>query len=377
MRKKLRLNHVKMCKLLRLFSGIPLVFLLIFTNIYQDPAGVFHDDSMEIANAILSGKAARSITGNANERAIKQIIIENMPNDINCVAVGPSLIMSIGKETVNEASFYNLGVSGADLYDVLAQFAIMEKNNKTPKRVLICFDTFLFDEEIYEAQSARNEDLISYTEYMLDLLEVERDATDNQTFQAVKYNINNLKTYLKQAFSPTYFQAAINQIVENQSFTLPSQRWMIVDSVLDEKHSFYSADGSWNYSISYRSNDVNYVREQCSNYSIEGYFAYDRHISQYSVNIIDKLIEYLAEKGVEVELFICPLPPSLWDRVESDRAHYYYLDEITDYALSLSDRMNIDIVGTFNPYEIGIMDDDYYDSRHIKRERIRDYFIFS
>ncbi len=111
MRKKLRLNHVKMCKLLRLFSGIPLVFLLIFTNIYQDPAGVFHDDSMGIANAILSGKAARSITGNANERAIKQIIIENMPNDINCVAVGPSLIMSIGKETVNEASFYNLGVS--------------------------------------------------------------------------------------------------------------------------------------------------------------------------------------------------------------------------------------------------------------------------
>ena len=53
-------------------------------------------------------------------------------------------------------------------------------------------------------------------------------------------------------------------------------------------------------------NDINYVLEQCASYDIEKQFAYDRHISEYSKEIIEKLIAYLTNQGIEVELFFMP-----------------------------------------------------------------------
>ena len=48
---------MRKCKWLRFLLVSPVLFVLVFTNCYIDPANIFHDYSEEIAESILNGKA--------------------------------------------------------------------------------------------------------------------------------------------------------------------------------------------------------------------------------------------------------------------------------------------------------------------------------
>lgn len=357
-------------KWLKLISVIPLICLLVITNIYEDPANVFHNESKEIAESIVDGNAAYSATGNGNEREVKKNLIMVMPDEVDCIAVGPSLVMCVNKDIVGTDSFINLGVSGGDIYDFLAQFGLMDIYGKNTKRVIICVDSYSFDESIYAAESASNAALMPYTQYMLQILNGEEPSPVDSD------NSNNIKTKVEQAFSISYFQASWEQVIRNGTYAMNDKRWGVVTEDFDGSKPYYGVDGSWTYAASYQANDINYVLEQCAEYDIESQFAYDRHISEYSKDIFEKLIVYLIDQGIEVELFLCPLAPSLWDRVEAEEAHYAILDEITVFAKEMSNKYDLKITGTYNPYELGIKDEDFYDARHVKRELMGEFFDF-
>lgn len=48
-------NMVVAMKWLKLIFVIPLICFLVITNIYQDPANIFHDESKEKLNQLLLG----------------------------------------------------------------------------------------------------------------------------------------------------------------------------------------------------------------------------------------------------------------------------------------------------------------------------------
>lgn len=74
-------------KWLRFLLVIPLLFVLVFTNVYIDPANIYHDYSKEIAESVLSGKPTHFGSSNVNEREVKHHIIKGMPDKVGCVAV--------------------------------------------------------------------------------------------------------------------------------------------------------------------------------------------------------------------------------------------------------------------------------------------------
>ena len=187
---------------------------------------------------------------------------------------------------------------------------------------------------------------------------------------------SDIKTQIEQAFSISYFQASWDQVRLNGTYAMSDKRWGIVPEGWDGSKPYYGVDGSWTYAASYQANDINYVLEQCASYDIEKQFAYDRHISEYSKEVFEKLIAYLTNQGIEVELFLCPLAPSLWDRLEAEKSHYAILDEITDFAKEMSNKYDLKITGTYNPYELGIKDENFYDSRHVRRELMGEFFDF-
>ena len=357
-------------KWLKLFSVIPLICFLVITNIYEDPANIFHNESREIAESLVDGYAAYSATGNGNEKEVKHNLIMLMPNETDCIAVGPSLVMCVNKDIVGTDSFINLGVSGANMNDILAQFGLMNIYGKKTKRVILCVDSYFFDEEFYASEEARNATLMPYTEYMLQIL-------NGEDPMPVDYNAgNDIKTQIEQAFSVTYFQASWDQVVLNGTYTMSDKRWGILSDDFDGSKPYYGVDGSWTYAASYQANDANYVLEQCERYDIKKQFACDRHISGYSKDIFEKLIGYLTEQGIEVELYLCPLAPSLWDRLEAEKEHYAILDEISEFAKEMSDKYDLKITGSYNPYELGIKDENFYDSRHVRRELMGVFFDF-
>ncbi len=357
-------------KWFRLIFLIPLLVFFVFTNIYEDPANIFHNESKEIAETIIKGNAAYSATGNGNEREVKKYLIMNMPDEVDCVAVGPSLIMCVGQEIVGSESFYNLGVSGGDMYDILAQFALLDIYGKKVNRVIICVDSYFFDDDLNSEENDRNMQLMDYSKYMLDILH-------NNEIHEIEEDKLSTKTVVEQAFSVSYFQASWNQVLLNKTYQMDDMRWGIVDEDFDGMKPYYCSDGSWVYAKSFQMNDLNYVLDDCNTYNIKTQFAYDKHISEYSKDVFESLIVYLKNEGVEVEFYFCPLAPRLWDRVELEKEHYAILDEITFFANDISKKYECKITGSYNPYELKITDEDFYDARHVRREKLAEYFDFT
>lgn len=357
-------------KFMQLFVVVPLAAMLVATNVYQDPGNIFHNDSESIALAILDGEEPYFGSGNGDEKAVMQSLIENMPKHVDCVALGPSISMGIHKELVGTDSFFNLSTSGANFHDYLAQIALLEINKVEVDRIIFCMDSYFFDETFYQYGS-RNPDMNKYADYMRAVLNGENPEIPKEML------IEQIALQTKQAFSVTYFQSAVEYIQTNESMVLPNKRWGILEEGEDRAH--YRTDGSWAYASNYEDNHEGDVLGNVSWYDYPLHLSKGKHISEESKEVFIQLLDYLQNKGVSVELFLCPLPPALWDKVESDPEadQYYVLDEIEEFAFDISAQYNLKMTGSFDPYMVGVTNADFYDARHIRSDVLGKYFDFT
>lgn len=357
-------------KWLKLITMVPLVCLLVITNIYEDPANIFHNDSVSIANAILSGNEVYFGSGNGDERAVKMELIEEMPKNIECLTLGPSLSMGIRETNVGTDSYYNLSASGLNFYDFLAEFGMIEINEIDVDRIVFCVDSYFFDENFY-ASGSRNPDMMKYANYMISILNNEEAIIPEDDSK------DQIKLMLEQAFSITYFQSSAEYIRTNNSYRLLNKRWGIVDDTTEDL-AHYKSDASWVYAIDYRSQTEEDVLKHAAEYDIDKQFSKGEHISEYSKEIFIKLIKHLQSKGIKIQFFLCPLAPSLWNRIQNseDSSQFYVLDELEEFAKAIAAEYDIKITGSYNPYNIGISDADFWDSRHIRHDNLDNFFDF-
>lgn len=355
----------------RLLWFLPLLLLLIFTNYFVDPAGIYKSDSQYMAASLLEGNNVYFHAGNGDERGIKRYLISEMPGFVDCVTVGPSLVFGVRADAVQAESFYNLAVSGADFYDILAQFGLMELYGKRCGRVVFCVDSYFFDEALYSTFT-RNETLKPYAEYMIGILNGEHMRAPEDNAYA------RLKAKASQLFSISYFQSALKWIgssgVKEVLETITAEEnWGIAEA--DYEGGYYMTDGSLVYPREVQNNSAEYVQEDARNYDIETQFSKNGHISAYSQEMFEKLISYLSDRDVEVDLYLCPLAPSLWNRVDNEE--YFILKELEQYANDVAERYGLKITGSYNPYNLNMTDADFYDSRHVRHELLATYFDFS
>lgn len=344
---------------------LPVLLYMMFINYSIDPANIYHDASKEIANSLLGGQAASFGTGNGNEREVKRNLIIGMPEEVDCVAMGPSLVMGVRSDMVGTSSYYNLGESSADFYDILAQFGLMQVYGKSARRVIFCVDSFFFDEALNRTFT-HNEALKPYAQYMIDTL-------DGKTAAAPEIDrAETNKTKFEQLFSVSYHQASLEQMGTDGWCSMAGRRWIKVTE--DYQGAYYCADGSWVYAQSYQNNDVDFVLDQAQDCNIR--ISRDGHISEYQCAYFEKLMKYLISQNVEVDLFLCPLSPALYDRVMKEREHYPILEELESYAHGIAEKYDLKITGSYNPHILGIKNEDFYDSRHVRHERLEKYFDF-
>lgn len=337
-------------------------------NYYEDPANIFHNNSKKVAESILNGQEAYFGSGNGDERDVKYNTIKGLPKHLDCITLGPSLAMGIRKKDVGTDSYHNLSASGLNFNDFMGQIAMLEAYGVEFDRVIICVDSYFFDDRF--ATGVRNQFIMPYVEYMLSKLDGE-----NPSVPVVSDDNNDIKTQIEQFFSISYFQSSVDLVRNNNSIILPAARWGVIDeSTQDLAH--YAVDGSWVYDSDYRDNTVDDVISAANEYNIATQFAYDRHLSDYYKVYFKKLIEYLLDNSVEVEFYLCPLCPTLWDRIEADSEHYYMLDEIEAYAHEIADEYDIKLTGSYDPNKVGVSDADFWDARHIQHDKLSEFFDF-
>ncbi len=358
------MNRIKQaCKILVV---VPILLVLIGVNMYEDPANQFHDPSRQIGEAILAGNTPYFTGANGDERNVRKCMIENMEKHVDCVTVGPSLSLCIGKEIVGTDSYYNLSCSAVNYYDYMALFALLELNEIQYDRVILCVDSYFFDEALNS--SSWSPDFMSYAKYMIAKIEGGEAEIPRNTFHMQK-----LRNDLSLMLSVTYFQSSLDYIRSNGTVIAPKERW---GNAEDDTVDHYLPDGSWIYNERYSSNSVENVIKAAESTDLPNSFAIDRHLSQYYKAQFSGLIERLQDRGTDVELFLCPLSPALWDRLEAEGDHYFLLNEIEEFAKELARDRNLKITGSYDPYNVGISNADYYDARHVRHEVLGEYFDF-
>lgn len=342
---------------LMLFA-LPLVLILVIVNYQLDPAGIIRgsDSNYSIALKILSGEKAYIGKKNLDERGVKAALIKNLPEYVDTVALGPSLVMCVRSSIVGTDDFYNLGVSAATYYDILAQLGMLKFYNKKFKRVIICVDTFFFDERIYKSES-RSLPYVQFANYMLNTLNGKKVKTP-------KIEVKNVYwTKFSQLFSLTYFQAAVKDLI------------ISYDEKKDDGFGHYCSDASWVYPTSYQNKGVEFVKSDSLTYNYDSSYAHENeHLSSEAVETFEKLMKTFAEERISILLFLCPVSPTLYDRIDFEK--HPLPDELEIFAHSMAEKYGAKLTGSYNPYNYNMTDDDFYDARHVRAERLGAYFDF-
>ncbi len=351
-----------------------------------DPADLFNSRDEKTVDLILSGRLIHLGIKTHNHRNIKKILIEKMPKNNDVLILGPSLVMGISKSDTGAEKTYNLGVGGADLNDVLAQLALLEINKVNSKKMIFCIDSFLFDQNLYN-NSQLNKELMPYSKYMLKLLNGEKNIQE-PNLSDVKFAHRIIA--LKNLFSISYFQSALTYLrriiyraiiskeeVNNSYLSIEETNKINADNRKNINGLAYYTDASIIYPLKYEKRTIDFVLKDIEKrHAQKSHFGFtdNAHISNFSKDTFEKVIKYYKAKGVKIEFFICPLPPSYWDILQ--QYNFPILKEEEEFAHYIAKKYNIPTTGSINPYKVGIKDVDFYDARHVRNDVLSKYFNF-
>ncbi|MBR1796719.1 MAG: hypothetical protein IJ757_01700 [Clostridiales bacterium] len=353
---------------LRLLTFIPLLGVLFGINYYEDPGNVFHEASQEIADAMLAGQNVYLGSSNCNDRMLVTSLIEGMPKHVDCLTIGPSLTMGIRRGNVGTDSYYNLSMSNLCFTDMMAEFGLLELNGVEYDRVILCLDVFMFDPELNAEYTSP--EMEPYATYMLGKLEGREMAYPN-----AYVNYERFKDQVREIMSVSYFQSCVWFIRSNESLKIPTDRWGIVDESTQDM-AYYMSDGSYVYSAGYRANDEEYVTNQAKFFEYD-VVAPDRHIDPTYAQQIRLLMDYLTARGVEVDFYISPFCPTIWELIQLQGEHCPIVGEIEQYLNELAEEYGFGVIGSYNPYVVGVTEADYWDSRHLSHDRMNELFDFT
>lgn len=345
--------------LLVLLLFLPALLLLAGVNYFVDPVNLYHGDAKELVRLLCEGKEVNTGSGNMDERQIKKSLIESMPKEADCVVLGPSLALTVDRKLTGEERLYNLAMSSADLYDILAQLGIMEIEGVHPKRILFCVESSFFDEGIYGTMS-RSAGLMPYANYMLERLDG-KEGTVPKEGSFLRTDIPGLLC------SVTLFQSSVDYLLEHGPEGVKELRFRVREDQ-EDGNAYLQVDGSLVYSKQYRLAGADDVIRSASEYNMDYFFHRDGHISAYSQEVFVKLVQYCQQNDIQLDLFMAPMSPALWERVKPQAESYPLLFEMETFAYEMARQYGLNLYGSFDPEQSGLTNDDFYDARHVKYE---------
>ena len=336
--------------------------LLCAVNVFGDAGNRFHSAVDSIAETLINGHPAYVASGNLRERELRYRYICRMHDDTECVIFGGSNVICISSFDVGEVKFVNLGVSRGRIDDCLAQLGIMRflGKDKHIRRIIFGPQELYFNRKVFEVPNPvfNKEALKPYMDYMLSII---RGEETDENIPEPNFN-ENILFMSSTALSLSYFQANINYIVSSGMLTFSK-------SGLASDGSYYMPDGSLLYWRLFLNNNEDDIVRKADNMSVN---QYSGHIDYENWNIFVNLIEYLIARGVTVELYLRPLAPALWDKIYPDKCPF--LIELEDSLVKLAGKYSLRVIGSYNPYKVGITNADYYDPTHVRREATSKYF---
>lgn len=332
----------------------PLLLVMTLLNIFYDPANIFSGGKYEkgVSDILLAGKNVANIS-NYDERLVQKFYFKDLVEAKDVIVLGSSRAMQIDGRFVKKTSFYNAGVSGATIEDIVSITQLMAMNEVLPKKVIIGVDPWFFN--VNNGQS-RWETLKS--EY-------------NSFFNI---NVNNVLgiNYTKHLnlISLSYYQYSllsyIKGIRKSEYYTTDKN-----DLDVDVKKS----NGTRLYKISYRNASIDDIVLDCNYYINNGLYGLKRFsaISKEYTDKFESLIMFYLNRDIEVVLFLAPYNPIVYNYIESE-PKYSNVIKVEEYLKRFAGVNSIDILGSYNPNIYKFEPISFHDSMHPKTNTVEMIF---
>jgi hypothetical protein len=339
---------------------IPIPILIVTINYIVDPSNLFNNKYEKgIADYLAKGYNVTNVV-NYDERLLQKYFIEKMKEPPSEIVLGSSQIMIIGSMYSTEASLINNGVSGASLEDYLAIYQLYETKGFKIKKVLIGLSPWLLNDN--HAQSRWKSLADEYYSFVTHKLKI-------KTKKNFKTSLYNFSKY-NQLLSSSYFKTSLEYLFKDIDKEYKPTRSIINNGFTR------LIDGSIFYDKLYRSVSFDEIENKSKStiltnpiYSLGNY----TNLSENYKTLFTAFVEYLQKQNIEVEFFIPPYHPIVYDYF-SKNEYYRIVFKTEIYFKDFALNHKIKLFGSYDPSKYSLDNSFFFDGLHCNEKAIEKIF---
>lgn len=339
--------------LIKLFLVLLPIFLIVISvNYFGDAAKLFSTDyEKNLSDEIIKGNNITNVT-NYDERLLQKFLIHNSTFCPDVLVLGSSRVMLINSTYFKGQTFFNNGVSGASIEDLLSIYQMYDGKKCQPKKIILGLDPWTLN--INNNQTRWTTLTPEY--YLLYNKLTNRNVIPQNEFINLKF---------LQLISPSYFKNSF------KSMFLDSDKPIITTSKINNTFT-KCADGSISYDLKYRSATLNEIEKKAISfisgdiYSIE---KFDK-LSPEIIFLLENFIKHLKTKHIEISFFLAPYHPKVYSFIAKSKKYRQVIDS-ENYFRNLGKKYGIPVVGSYNPDKLNMSNSYFYDGMHCNENGIK------
>lgn len=318
---------------------LPLLIAIPIINFYSFPVGKEIKCAQQLLNGnCLYGKDSPFFKPLFNQRLLQRILIENFAKTKRVIVFGSSRSgqISLAPYLSHYSSFFNHSVDGAMLRDFIGLYGIYKKrNNGLPLTIILECSAWTLNK--------------NYQQY-----------TDSWAIKDGYDFIKNNSSIMNYFYWPIIIQLC--------DLYSPKLFQMSLSTIIQKKHNlskhFYDilSDGQRQYTKIDKNKVLRSILSATSISELEKFNELDHDLMVEFENFIKTL---LLDK-IRVVFFLPPYHPLAYKKLASGDL---YLNKMTlkaqDFFMQCAKKYSIEIAGSYDPFECGCNESDFYDCQHL------------
>ena len=357
---------------LALLAPIPL-FMVAFSYTV-DRSGLFQGDlaPRQVVDLLLQGKDVTNFE-QMDERQVVRLYTQNLdPENVPiAMGVGSSRVLQVTREVADTDSFFNLGVTGADVRDVMTSYYLCVKEDKIPQVLIWSVDPWV----LYGSEAALDSraDSELYNEFLQMVLGIDTGYEEPDPIEL-----------WKALADPAYFQGNVEYYFRNRAGTLTDDEGQVIPFTevkgdpYQQSATIKRSDGSVLYDLNFRSHTLDQIlsdaiaqSETFNSLHMEGF----TQLGETECRAFDAFIRYAETQGTRVILLLTPFHPFLYDTLLSRAEEYSGFFQVEDWIRQYALETGTPLYGSYDPLILdGIEESDFYDGVHCTSEALEKFF---
>ena len=359
--------------LFKLALCVPVLVFMVWFSYTVDRSGLFQGElaPRRIVDLMLQGYDVTNFDS-MDEREVVQLYAQDVPETPQVIGVGSSRVLQFSREVIGTDSFFNMGVTGADVRDNMTSYYKMVTYGKVPDVLVWSVDPWVFYDDPMAYDERADADL--YNEFLTKVLGVPTDYEEPDQVEL-----------WKALAEPAYFQGNVDYYFKNRGqSTITDEDGNPIDfnpvegDPMHQTTNIKRADGSVLYFEEFRERPVDQILADAAAASatfnsvhMEGFDS----LSDTQCQAFDAFIRYARSQGTTVILVLSPWHPYLYDFLLTEPDLHKGFFQVEAWVRQYCAQNDVPLYGSYDPTLIeGLEDIDFFDGLHCKGSGIVKFF---